>query len=296
MHLGPGPYPNGPPADTGWPSGYNVFASWSSPTAPNAPLESAQVAFDRVFAAVGESKTDPLVEKRRRLKTSVLDYVIDQVGAISPRLGKDDGRKLDEYLTSIHDVETRLKESAAMTATSCATGTPPEANLDHPTHTKAMLDILVLALQCDATRFVTYSMDYGFGNKDLNFLGHAKRHHNLSHSGTAPETIAAHKAAVKWYVDQFAYLLTRLDGIDEVGSTVLDNSVVFLGSDVGEAWTHDHMDLTAILAGKGAGALHPGRLIDPMGKTYASFLLGLIRAMDADVASFAGSTTPFAGL
>ena len=297
LHLGPNPYPGGPPSDTGWPSGYNVSISWSSATAANAPLESAQQAFDLVFGAAGTPSADAAAQKRLRLRQSILDYVGDQVDSIAPRLGRDDGRKLDEYLTSIRDVESRL-QSAPPAAVACDGGAmQPGTGLDFPTHTRAMLDVLVLTLQCDATRFVTYSMDYGFGNKDFSFLGAGSgKHHNLSHSGTAPATISLHEAIVRWYVDQFAYLLGRLDAIQEDGATLLDNSVVYIGSDVGDGWSHSHSDLPAILAGSGAGALTPGKLIDASGQSYASLLLSVAHAMDAQLPSFAGTSTPFTGL
>jgi hypothetical protein len=291
LHLGPTPYPAGPPSDTGWPSGYNTFISWSSPTAPNAPLESAQVAFDQLFVPTG---TDPaLAAKRLRLRQSILDHTIDQIDAIAPRLGKDDGHKLDEYLTAVRDVESHLQ----LGTDGCGTGTPPAQGLSFPDHTRAMLDIIVLALRCDATRIVTYSMDYGFGNKDFSFLGLGTfKHHNLSHSGTAQNVIDSHKAIVRWYMDQFAYFLGELQGVDENGSTLLDNSIVYMGSDVGDGWAHAHSNLTNMLAGGGAGALNPGRLIDAAGASYDSVLLALAHAMDAPVPSFSGESVPFSGL
>ena len=84
--------------------------------------------------------------------------------------------------------------------------------------------------------------------------------------------------------------------VDEGGPSLLDNSVVYLGSDVGDPWGHSHIDLTNMVAGGGGGALSPGRLIDASGASYASVLLALAHAMDATVPSFAGASTPFSGL
>lgn len=303
LHLGPTPYPAGKPADTGWPSGYNLFISWSSPTAPNPAIEDAQVAFDRVFAARGSGGgggggqiEDPVLAKRKRLRQSVLDHVLDQVAAIAPRLGRDDGAKLDQYLTAIRDVEKRLQAQSTTvpgppgpsTGPSCQSGTRPAAP-DFATHTRAMLDILVLAIACGATHFATYSMDYGFGTKN-------DSHHNLGHSSRTQVIYDRHKVIVRWYMDQVAYFLGKLDAIGEGGATALDNSVVYIGSDVGDAWSHSHLNLTAILAGKGAGALNPGRLIDASGSSYASFLLALGQAISPKITSFAGTSTAMTGL
>ena len=192
----------------------------------------------------------------------------------------------------------RALATIAFTALAVVPGaTAPGSNLAFPEHTAAMLDIVALALQCDATRIITYSMDYGFGNKDFTFLGQGNgKHHNLSHSGSTPEIITNHQAIVRWYMDQFAYLLGKLQAVDEGGTSLLDNSVVYLSSDVGDGWAHSHVDLTTMVAGGGGGALNPGRLIDASGASYASVLLALAYAMDANVPSFAGESTPFAGL
>lgn len=292
LHLGPTPYPVGRPSDTGWPSGYNLYISWSSPTAPNAALEDAQVAFDRVFTVSGgDPAQQALAQKRLRLRTSVLDYVVDQVNTIAPRLGKDDGKKLGEYLTSIRDVESRLQAAAQQTSGSgsCMSGARPAVPPDFEAHTRAMFDVLTLALQCDATRFATYSIDYGFGTKD-------DGHHNLSHSGNTQALYDQHKAIVKRYMDRLAYFLGKLEAVNEGGATLLDNSIVYMGSDLGEAWSHSHQNLTAIVAGKGAGALNPGRLVDAAGHRYANFLLALGQAMAPQMTSFGGSSTPMPGL
>ncbi|MEX1367643.1 MAG: DUF1552 domain-containing protein [Nannocystaceae bacterium] len=294
LHLGPNPYPAGPPSDTGWPSGYNTYLSWASPTAPNAPLESAQLAFDQIFVPGG---SDPaLADKRRRLAQSILDHTLEQIDTISPRLGSEDALKLDEYLTAVRDVEAQLQNGAPETG--CTDGaTAPGTGLSFPEHTRAMLDVLTLALRCDATRIVTYSMDYGFGNKDFGFLGLGNhRHHNLSHSGSAQNIIDAHRGIVRWYMEQLAYLLGQLQAVDEGSGSLLDNSVVYMGSDVGDGWSHSHANLPAILAGGGAGSLSPGRLIDAAGASYDSVLLALAHAMDAPVPSFSGASSPFGGL
>ena len=294
LHLGPNPYAAGPPSDTGWASGYNTYISWSSPTTPNAPLESAQVAFDQVFVP---PDIDPAIAaKRLRLRQSILDHTIDQIDTITPRLGSEDAIKLDAYLTAVREVESGLQ--AMPPVPGCGGETVrPEDGLAFPEHTRAMLDVLTLALRCDATRIVTYSMDYGFGNKDFTFLGLGNvKHHNLSHSGNTPEIIAAHQGIVRWYMDQIAYVLGALDAIDDGGVSLLDNAVVYIGSDVGDGWTHAHGDLTAMIAGGGAGALAPGRLIDAAGASYDSVLLAMAHAMDAPLASFSGASAPFLGL
>lgn len=294
FHLGPTPYPGGPPSDTGWPSGYNTYISWSSRSSPNPPLESARVAFDRIYVPAGEDPAQ--AQKRLRLRQSVLDHTLDQIDAIAPRLGAEDSQKLEQYLTAVREVESNLQGPSLDPGCGDDVDVPVDG-LAFAQHTPAILEVIALALRCDATRIVTYSMDYGFGNKNFGFLGQGNfNHHTLSHSGTEPATIAAHQAIVRWYMSQIALFLGLLDDIDEGGMTLLDNSVVFVGSDVGDPWPHSHQDLPVIVAGGGGGALSPGRLIDASGASYGSVLLALADAMDAPLGVFAGATSPFSGL
>lgn len=294
LHLGPSPYPGGNPSDTGWSSGYNTYLSWQSPDAPNAALESARTAFDQIYVPPDANAVE--AEKRVALQQSVLDHTLEQLATIAPRLGSEDRQRLDRYLTAVRQVEQGL--DAPTTTAQCGDADDrPDDGQSFADHTRSMLDVLTLALACDATRIVTYSMDYGFGNKDFTFLGMGSyKHHNLGHGGTAPERVAANAAIVRWYQDQIAYVLTQLDSIEEDGGTVLDKSMVYVGSDVADAWSHAKNDLPMMLAGGGGGALNPGRLIDASGAGYASILLGLAHAMDVPLPSFAGASLPFSDL
>lgn len=293
-HLGPSPYSGGNPSDTGWSSGYNTFLSWQGPDAPNAALESARTAFDQIYVAPGADATE--AEKRAALQQSVLDHTLEQLATIEPRLGSDDRQRLDRYLTAVRQVEQGLQ--APTPADGCGDATErPDDGQSFADHTRSMLDVLVLALACDATRIATYSMDYGFGNKSFAFLGEGNyRHHNIGHSGNGPELITAHRAIVRWYQEQIAYFLGQLDAVEEDGGSMLDKSVVYVGSDVADAWSHAKNDLPMMVAGGGGGSLSPGRLIDASGVSYASVLLALAHAMDAPLPDFAGASTPFGGL
>ena len=294
LHLGPSPYSGGNPSDTGWSSGYNTFISWRSPDSPNAALESPQTAFDQIYVPTDADAT--LAQKRVELQQSVLDHTLEQIATIDGRLGSEDRQRLDRYLTAVREVEQGLQAPGPISGCGDPADRPDDGQ-SFADHTRAMLDVLALALACDATRIVTYSMDYGFGNKNFTFLGAGSyRHHNIGHSGSSPELVGAHMAIVQWYQDQIAYLLEQLDAIEEDGGSVLDKSVVYVGSDVSDAWGHGKTDLPMMIAGGGGGALNPGRVIEAGGASYASVLLELAHAMDAPLPSFAGASTPFADL
>jgi hypothetical protein len=296
LQLGPTPYAV-PPRDTGWSSGYNTNISWTSASVPNPCLEDPLAAFARLFPPMPGT---PGLTRQQRLTRSVLDGVKVQMGSMRPQLAAEDRYKLDEYLTSVRALEARLAAAPMAPMTSCG-GTAPSAGLAFPEHTQAMLDVTALALQCDVTRVVTYQMDYGFGGKDFAFLlgGTRQSHHALTHTGTVADPMVKQKvmAITRWYVDRFASLVARLNATpDGPGATLLDNSIVLLGSDVGDGRNHRGANLPLVLAGKGGGSLSPGRRIDAGGVPHEQVLLALIRAMGVNQASFAGTSTAFTGL
>jgi hypothetical protein len=180
----------------------------------------------------------------------------------------------------------------------CGVNGTPEANpADFPAHTRQMMDLLVLALQCDMTRVVTYMMDFGFGNKDFSFLvgGRRQLHHNITHSGPASGALEKHRQITGWYCDQYAYLLGQMAGIDEGnGSTLLDNSMVLFGSGLGSGRGHDRHNMPLILGGGGAGALRPGGRYDGGNESHCRLLLSLIQKMGVDVNRFGDANAPLA--
>ncbi len=290
LQLGPTPYAV-PPQDVGWTSAYNTYLSWRSDTQGNPAIESPQQAFDRILGA----STQPTQTRETLRQTSILDYAAKQTTRLSSRLSQGDRKKLDEYLTSLRDVERRLKAS---TVSSTCSGTRPAAGLAFPEHTRAMLDLIVLAFQCDMTRVITYQMDYGFGNKDFAFLlgGNRELHHNITHTSAAddPATREKHRRITQWYVDQYAYLLTRLSAISEGSGTLLDSTIALLGSELGDGRGHNGDDLPIIVGGRGGGALNPGRLIDAGGVPHTRLLLALLNAMGVAQTSFGGTSTALA--
>ena len=250
------------------PVSYAEHLSWAGPDQPMPKELNARGAFGRLFGGASV-----VVGK------SVLDYVLDQANDLHGQLGAVDQKKLDQYLTSVRELEQRLDAPA-----------PKGVNVDPATINKdvgdmagqvrSMLDVIALALATDATRVVTYMFSEPLADAVYDFLGMNEGHHALSHHGGD----AAKKAAVDqistWEMTQLAYLLGKLKGMTEGGGSVLDNSIVYFTSDVGDGALHLHSPLPVIVAGRGGGALHPGRHLvlpnnPPLANLYASFFAAL---------------------
>jgi hypothetical protein len=222
-------------------------------------------AFQQIFMGYDPTASKADIAKRQAYDKSVLDYVQSDVSSLSTKLGKTDAAKLDQYLTGVRALEVQLTTSAA--TLSCSMGTPPAATAtDYATHVKTMLDLMVLAFQCDATRVISFMQGNAVSQQTYPFLmagGAAitRGHHDISHHGGNPTSIAQLIAINTWTFQQVAYLLTQLKAVPDgpAGSNLLTNSTIFVSSDISDGDMHNHNDMPILLAGHGGGALKPGQ-------------------------------------
>ena len=168
---------------------------------------------------------------------------------------------MDELLTSIRSLETRIQalDTSGGGASSC---TVPARTTVTPTspyemRVPIMLELAALALQCDQTRVITFMYGRGTSNQDFSFLlGTTTQHHPTSHHGGDPQQLAKLKEIGHWEMDQWATFLKRLDGMTEAGGkTVLDNSLAYFNSEIGDGNAHTHYDFPIVLAGSAGGKL-----------------------------------------
>ena len=240
--------------------------TWSSPTARVSPEINPRVAFDRLF----RGKTGPEAEKEARLKKSVVDLVLEDAKSLRRKASSLDQHKLDEYLESVRSVEKQLDRVIEPKERRWVPPTKPgEADIVCPpagiprerdVHLRLMMDLMVLSLWTDMTRVCTLMTAHGFSRQNFSFIdGVSGDHHGISHHKEQKKSTAEYTLVSRWYIEQFAYLLERMKGIDEGGSSLLDNSVVFYGSGMKDGNGHKRNDLPILLAGGGQGKLSPGK-------------------------------------
>ena len=249
--------------DSGYSCAYSRNVSWADATTPLPKITDALQAFNQIFMGYDSTASAADVAKRQAYDKSVLDYVTADATSLNAKLGKTDQAKLDQYLTGVRALELQLTSTAAMS--SCMKGTPPASNPDFPTHLKLMLDTMVLAFQCDATRVISFMLGNAVSLQTYPFLMAngapiTRGHHDISHHNGDATSIAQLIAINTWTFQQIAYLLTKLKGVsDGAGDTnLLTNSAIFISSDVSDGNMHNHNDMPIILAGHGGGALKPG--------------------------------------
>lgn len=283
---------------------YGSNLSWADAITPVPRMTDPQQTFDEMFAAgVPAGATSP--EEARRLsleriarKRSILDFVLQDAARLQQKIGGADRRILDQYMTNVRSLEQRLGTTGiGETAPSCKTGTrpgPAGTPYDLSADLNAKLDLMALAFQCDLSRVATILLDFEGGNRDYGpILGPAGAgaYHATSHEANAADT-PKYTLMVKFHVGKLAYLLGKLKAAQEAGSTVLDRSIVLFGTSVSNFPNlHNHENLPIVLAGRGGGALRPGRSIMVPGITTLKMLnLTLIKKMGIDATSFAGET------
>jgi hypothetical protein len=241
---------------------YGSCISWATPTKPATKEIYPARAFDLL---VGDGSG-------RQLDRSILDSVLEETHAIQPKISRGDRLKLDEYLESIRDIETRIEKASKENrlegwrpSLSKPDMVRPDENLpqDVPTHMKLMMDLIVLAFQMDKTRIATCMLNNDLSQMNFKFLEGVKGslHLDLTHNGKAPEAEAMYLKTNQFHIQQFAYLVDRLRNIDEGGSSILDNSMLMLCSSLFDGDSHSAEQLPILLAGRGGG-LKPGQVLD----------------------------------
>ena len=239
---------------------YTTHMSWSDARSPMPEITDPQVAFDRLFGGANPAATAEERARRLALRTSILDAVTQEARLLQGELGVADRRRLDAFLTNVRDLEVRI---AAMD--SRATCGDPDLAFDLSDDLEALIDrmsdLTALALACDLTRVVTFALANGGSLRSYDFLGVQGAHHDLSHHGGNADKQAALQIINTWELERFAYLLARLKDVSEGDGNLLDHSLVTLGNEIADGDTHTLTDLPIVLAGRGSGAVVPGRHI-----------------------------------
>lgn len=212
------------------------------------PITGPADLFEKLFVDdTPERRAQRSVENR--LQDSILDSVLGDANRLSRQVNREDREKLDEYFSSIRDVEKRLQARKKW-----AQEPKPEAPFEKPANTNTVEDLpmlyelIALALQTDATRVATLEIGGCFLPQHL---GIDKSYHSMSHHGNDEETVANLITLETYQIEQFNQFLNRLSAIKDGDQTLLDSTAVIFGSGMGNGASHTNSDLPVILAGGG---------------------------------------------
>jgi hypothetical protein len=275
----------------GLPGQHSRSISWSDPQTPLYKIISPQAVFDRLVGGGGSNLSatpDPAAERRRLLRKSSLDYLLESTASLQARVTRGDRARLDRFLGSVRALEQRVAapamqlscqrlprptevyavgQSNAGLITEGYVGDKPPPGYDRGHHADLMIDLVAMALQCDTTRVVSFMLDDERSDFSYTFLPGTRFTatsarpdptliigglHGLQHTSADSD---AWRTIIRWFMEKSAQLAQKLDAIrEDDGSTVLDNTVIMSASSM-NGLNHDTLDLPIVLFGSGGGVL-----------------------------------------
>ena len=284
--------------ETNFSMAYSSHISWQSATSP-VPMEVyPALAFDALFDNRGSKRNQ-----------SILDRVREEAAGLRRKVSAGDRAKLDEYLTSVREVERRAapmraaQQAASEKARDRGLPAPamprPDNGLpeDIREHMRLMCDLVALGFQTDKTRVATLLLCRDISGLFYPFLDVRAAHHGASHDDRSE----AYERVTRYYVGQLAYLASRLDAMPEGSGTVLDNSCLLFTSSLWSGTQHDASKLPVVLAGGLGGTLETGRVLDyrdrgDEGRKLCSLYLSIMDRMRVRLDQFGDASARLAGL
>ena len=269
---------------------YSSHISWSSPTTPT-PLEVyPALAFDQLFK-----------DSSQQGDQSVLDAILADAKDFRRKISRRDQQKLDEYLNSVREVETRIEQAGKRGELQGFKPTLTEPNMARPTdgypqdiveHMRLMSDILVLAFQTDTTRVCTLKLNNDHGTLRFPHLGvDYMIHHLLSHTDSEDWL-----KVNQFFLEQVAYIAKRMDSIQEGERTLLDNSMLMLCSSM-MSGHHNANELPVVMLGNAGGRIQTGQNLNYMdneNRQMCRLFMSMMNKMDVKVDSFGDATESLA--
>ncbi len=242
--------------DSGYACAYSNNISWRTPTQPMPKEINPKLAFQRLFGNGAKDKGNSA--KALLFKKSILDMVAEDASQLRRSLGARDQQKLDEYFTSVRDVEKRIDRLGDPIPESIERQRPGDTPSDRAEHIRLMYDMMVLAFKTDATRISTFMLGNEGSGKSYPNIGVNDGHHQLSHHQNDQSKVEKIRAIDKFFAEQFAYFIRQLKDTPDGDGCLLDNCMIVYGGAIRDGNRHDHHDLPILMAGRGGGAITPG--------------------------------------
>ena len=279
--------------ETNFSMAYSSHISWQTPDSPVPNEVYPSLAFDNLF------------ENRGSLRNmSILDRVKDRAETLSRKISSSDKSKLDEYLTSVREVEKRvdgMRKSKDTAEDAAKLKNRPAITMDRPAnglpedlrdHARLMCDIIAIAFQTDKTRVATLLLARDLSALYYPFLEVREGHHAASHNNNSD----GYERIARFHLSQLAYLATKLDSMPEGNGTVLDNSCLMFLSNLWIGRKHDNARLPLVLAGGLGGTLETGRSLNyldqgPDKRKMCSLYLSIMDRMGVKLERFGDAET-----
>jgi hypothetical protein len=263
--------------DSGYSCAYTNNLAWKGETQPLPPILNPRQLFERLFGS-GAALSPEERARQNKIRRSVMDLVIADTKKLQSTLGPTDQRKLDEYLTSIREIEHQIaKAEQDTTQINPGMEKPYGIPSDFAEHFKLMTDMVTVAFQADLSRVVTFIVTREGTSRSYREIGIPDGHHPLTHHRNDPATMEKVAQINVYHTQQLSAWISKLKSIKEGDSTMLDNSMIVYGAGLGDGNRHTHEDLPTLIAGRGGKAFKGGRRIvfrreTPMANLYLTMM------------------------
>jgi hypothetical protein len=273
----------------GYPCVFFNAISWRDDTSPLPIAINPRVTFERIFGETG-SVSRRLANMRR--KQSLLDSVVEEARRMRQTLGPADNVILDEYLTNIRDVEQQLERMDARAAAVPEGAVAPLGIPDNvDDHLTVTYNLMLLAFQADISRVFTFMVGHEGSGRSYAHIGIPEPHHPVSHHGDTPDGIAKYAKLTTYHVAKLAEFIDKLQATADGDGSLLDRSVIYFGSGMGNGNAHDRQNPPVLVLGGANGRLKGDRHIAVENKEpTANLLLTLADLANADVQQIGHST------
>ena len=282
-------------------NGASRSLSWTGSGVAIPPDERASDVFNQLFL---QGTPEQVEAQIHRLDTgrSILDAVADQSKQLQRNVGARDRTRLEQYFTSVRDLEHRLQESREWERKP-----KPVVNVEAPREIgspaqymdklKAMYDLARLAFETDSTRAITLMLN-SVATPVVAIPGETitDSYHNLSHHGKTDEKLAQLKVLDEWHMKLLANLFSDLKAVNEGGETLLDRTMILYGSNLGDANAHSTINLPTLFAG--GGFRHGQHLAFDRAQNYPlpNLFVSMLQRMGLEEDKFASGTGTMRGL
>lgn len=247
--------------DSGYSCAYTNNLSWRGEAQPLPPVLNPRAMFERLFGD-GVELTPEQRARRYKYRRSILDFVTEETHSLQSTLGPTDQRKLDEYLTSVREIEQQI-EKAEQYNTEIDPGMEKPYGIppDFADHFKLMTDMITVAFQADLTRVVTFLITSEGTSRAYREIGIPDGHHPLTHHRNQIELMDKVAEINRYHVAQFAKWMAKLKATPEGDGSLLDNSMIVYGAGLADGNRHIHEDLPTLIVGRGGNYIKTGRRV-----------------------------------
>jgi hypothetical protein len=280
--------------DLGYSCAYSTTLSWLTPTLPLMAENNPRVLFERMFGS--SDSTDARVRAARLSQDrSLLDSVNDRVNQLQQKLGRSDNRKVNDYLTSLRDVERRIQKAEEQSSKELPDVLQPAGIPDNfEQHVRLLYDLQLLAYQSDLTRVITFMYGREQTGRPYPQIGVPEPHHPVTHHQNDPVKMEKCTRIQRHHIALFAEYLEKLRNTPDGDGSLLDHVVLLYGAGISNSDRHTHGPLPTLLLGGGAGALKGGRhLIYPEHTPLTNLQLTLLNKLGVPAEKLGDSTGQF---